>query len=139
METVVRIEIEPSFERGLAITLSCEAGRTREEDACSMELSIDDMPPVRVDRAKAEEVIALAREATVCPLGEWSCGLDGTTFRLTIEQGFSRSQFEWWCDLPVQWQSFRKLFAAMENLMRKTYPNYDLRLSPDANDKLPTR
>ena len=131
MQPIVTIEIAPSFDQGLTLTLFRKAGETGEHDAYSMELNIDNMPVVPVDRADAAEVIALVKTITICPLADWTCGLDGTTIRLTIEHGISKAQFEWWCDLPSQWEPFRDLFAAMEKLMRKTYPNYDLRLSPE--------
>jgi len=129
MEPIITIEISPSFSLGLTIILLREIGQT--EAGITYSMKLDNMPPVSVDTAEAEHIVSVARALTVHPLTDFNCGLDGTTIRLAIEQGFNKAQFEWWCDLPNQWEPFRTLFAAMENLMRKAYPNYDLRLNPE--------
>jgi hypothetical protein len=58
-----------------------------------------------VPAAEANEILDILQHQIAYTVPEATIGLDGTTYELLIERGFSKIQFTWWCDPPLGWKS----------------------------------
>jgi hypothetical protein len=58
-----------------------------------------------VPAAEASAILDILQHQIAFIIPEATIGLDGTTYELLIERGFSKVQFTWWCDPPLGWKA----------------------------------
>jgi hypothetical protein len=58
-----------------------------------------------VPAAEASEILDILQHQIAFIVPEVTIGLDGTTYELLIERGFSKVQFTWWCEPPLGWEA----------------------------------
>jgi hypothetical protein len=61
-----------------------------------------------VPAAEASAILDILQHQIAFIIPEATIGLDGTTYELLIERGFSKVQFTWWCDPPLGWKASEK-------------------------------
>ena len=63
----------------------------------------------QVSEIEVREILDILQHQVVSVDPEAIVGLDGTTYELLIERGFSKVQFTWWCEPPAVWKALGKL------------------------------
>jgi len=71
-----------------------------------------------IPSAEAGEILDILQHE-VAPIDpEGNFGLDGTTYELLIERGFSKAQFTWWYEPPLVWKALgevsKKLLSTVD-------------------------
>jgi len=73
-----------------------------------------------VPAAEANEILDILQHQIAYTVPEATIGLDGTTYELLIERGFSKVQFTWWCEPPLGWKSLgevaRKVLSRTDSI-----------------------
>ncbi|MGB2634310.1 MAG: hypothetical protein WAM58_10275 [Candidatus Acidiferrum sp.] len=57
-----------------------------------------------VSPTEVREILDILEHQVISVVPETVMGLDGTTYELLIERGFSKVQFTWWCEPPAVWK-----------------------------------
>jgi len=58
-----------------------------------------------VSPTEVREILDILQHQVISVVPETIVGLDGTTYELLIERGFSKVQFTWWCEPPEVWKT----------------------------------
>jgi hypothetical protein len=78
----------------------------------------DDQPIVTLPEDTGRRLWSLVADLKLSPAKTYVMGLDGITYSLTVEAGFTRCEFSWWCDLPPEWMEMQGLVDALIQLAR---------------------
>src|SRR5688572_20350300 len=93
----------PPYNAGEIVLLAGVLGAVDGEDLEELTKSI--CWQREIQRHEAREIIDILEHQLVSIAPESILGLDGTTYELLIERGFSKVQFTWWCDPPRVWKA----------------------------------
>lgn len=90
-ETVIRLFSERAGDETarFVCAVSCEDGEYQSE----------------IPGADMQELLDVLKEARVPVVGNCPFGLDGTSYRLTIINGFAQATFSWWQTAEQEWAS----------------------------------
>jgi hypothetical protein len=78
-----------------------DAAREEPTGPIRIERELDDLEAEALERCLARVSLPL--------LPQFAIGLDGTTWKLDLENGWNKVQLEWWPQLPAAWESLRPL------------------------------
>lgn len=70
-----------------------------------------------VDRVRGDALWQVLHNINlpICPT--WACGLDGTTWTLTLSNGLNQSSYQWWGDLPEGWQALHPVVVELQAMI----------------------
>ncbi len=68
-----------------------------------------------VPTPEAREILDILQRPVVPVVPESIVGLDGTTYELHIDRGFSKVQFTWWCEPPPVWKALGEVAKTLLN------------------------
>lgn len=68
-----------------------------------------------VPTLEARELMEILERQVLPVVPETILGLDGTTYELLIERGFSEVRFTWWCDPPRVWKALGEVAKTLLN------------------------
>jgi hypothetical protein len=87
-----------------------------------------------VSPTEVREILDVLQHQVVSVVPETIVGLDGTTYELLIQRGFSKVRFTWWCEPPAVWKALGEVSTRLLNIADATSAIETLQ--PDSRKKL---
>ncbi len=87
-----------------------------------------------VSPTEVRDILDILEHRVISVVPEPIIGLDGTTYELLIERGFSKVQFTWWCEPPTGWKALGEVSKRLLSISDATSALETLQ--PDSRKKL---
>jgi hypothetical protein len=87
-----------------------------------------------VSPTEVRDILDILEHQVISVVPETVMGLDGTTYELLIERGFSKVQFTWWCEPPAVWKALGEISKRL--LLIADATSVPETLQPDSRKKL---
>jgi hypothetical protein len=119
------IEITPSFGTPLKIQIFEEKNSYVIQYQGNIHYEEDDFMVTELEKSyqiSKEEYKALLGNADKISLNiisDFTTGLDGTTFKVTFQNGFNQTRFCWWADPPKNWEELNNLIKRVIEFIEK--------------------
>ena len=106
----IELEVDPSFSSPLKITANKEViayqGNLEQENYI---IGPNDSGKITISPSDFNDLLEDIKLSRIPASPEFSMGLDGTTYTISIKNGFNSVTYSWWEECPPEWEKLGKL------------------------------
>jgi len=106
----IELEVDPSFSPPLKIT--AKKGVITYDGNLEQENSIFEPNAggeITISQSDFNDLLGDIKLNRITAFPEFSMGLDGTTYTISIKNGFNSATYNWWVECPPEWETLGKL------------------------------
>jgi len=116
----IELEVDPSFSTSLKITakkgvIAYEGNVEQEESFFEPDIS----GKIIISPSEFNELFGYIESYRITAFPEFSMGLDGTTYTISIKNGFNSVIYSWWEECPPEWEKLGKLADKLIDFVKK--------------------
>ena len=120
----IELEVDPSFSPALKITakkgvIAYEGNLEQENSIFESNISGE----ITIAPSDFDNLLGDIKLYQITIFPEFSMGLDGTTYTIRFNNGFSSSTFSWWEECPPEWEKLGKLADKLIDYVKKNMEN----------------
>lgn len=115
----IELDVRTSFDGQLKIrakksTIYCQG------DPSLKELYYDNREKtIPISQSDFNDLIEDIKAYRVCSIPEFTSGIDGTTYTISVENGMNSVVYRWWGECPKEWDKLGKLAEKLIDYVRQ--------------------
>jgi len=116
----IELKVDPSFSRPLKIT--AKKGIITYKGNLEQENSIFEPNAggkITISPSDFNNLLGDIKLYRITAFPEFSMGLDGTTYTISIKNGFNSVTYSWWAECPPEWETLGTLAEKLIDFVKK--------------------
>jgi len=116
----IELEVYPSFKLPLKITVEkCHITYQGYFKQGNSDFPQNASGKIPISSSDFNELVGDIKIGRISAFPKYSMGLDGTTFKISIKNGFNSAIYEWWAECPSEWAQLGKLAEKLIDYVKR--------------------